>query len=127
MAWDGRLQAAGNGGATVFINLFYALIAVLGFGAVAILAQDASAVTGAGEVIGGSNMVAVHLARTLGGPAMLGFVSAVAFATILAVVAGLTLAGALAVSHSNAWRPRVAAAMILPGSAVQTKGLGCWL
>lgn len=52
-----------------------------------------------GKVIGGVNMVAIHLARILGGDVMLGLVSAVAFATILAVVAGLTLAGASAVSH----------------------------
>jgi cation/acetate symporter len=51
------------------------------------------------DLIGGTNMAAVHLADALGGPVLLGFMSAVAFATILAVVAGLTLAGASAVSH----------------------------
>ena len=51
------------------------------------------------DLIGGTNMAAVHLADALGGPALLGFMSAVAFATILAVVAGSTLAGASAVSH----------------------------
>ncbi|MFX7374066.1 cation acetate symporter, partial [Acinetobacter baumannii] len=49
--------------------------------------------------IGGSNMVAMHLAKALGGNLLLGFLSAVAFATILAVVAGLVLAGASAISH----------------------------
>ena len=49
--------------------------------------------------IGGNNMAAVHLADAVGGNLFLGFISAVAFATILAVVAGLTLAGASAVSH----------------------------
>ncbi len=44
-------------------------------------------------------MAAVHLANAVGGDLFLGFISAVAFATILAVVAGLTLAGASAVSH----------------------------
>jgi cation/acetate symporter len=50
-------------------------------------------------MIGGPNMAAIHLAHAVGGPILLGFISAVAFATILAVVAGLTLAGASAVSH----------------------------
>ena len=44
-------------------------------------------------------MAAVHLSKAVGGDLFLGFISAVAFATILAVVAGLTLAGASAVSH----------------------------
>jgi cation/acetate symporter len=52
-----------------------------------------------GVLIGGNNMAAVHLANAVGGNVFLGFISAVAFATILAVVAGLTLAGASAVSH----------------------------
>ena len=51
------------------------------------------------EMIGGTNMAAVHLAAAVGGNFLLGFISAVAFATILAVVAGLTLSGASAVSH----------------------------
>ena len=50
-------------------------------------------------LLGGGNMAAVHLANAVGGNLFLGFISAVAFATILAVVAGLTLAGASAVSH----------------------------
>ena len=53
----------------------------------------------AGGLIGGINMVALHLADEIGGSLLLGFISAVAFATILAVVSGLTLAGAAAVSH----------------------------
>jgi cation/acetate symporter len=52
-----------------------------------------------GELIGGSNMVAVHLAHALGGSLLMGFVAAVAFATILAVVAGLTVAGSAAIAH----------------------------
>ena len=51
------------------------------------------------DLIGGTNMAAIHLAKAVGGNLFLGFISAVAFATILAVVAGLTLAGASAVSH----------------------------
>jgi cation/acetate symporter len=82
-----------------FTNTFYAATAVLGFGAIAILSGDNSAVTADGKIIGGINMVAIHLSRVLEGEVMLGLVSAIAFATILAVVAGLTLAGASAVSH----------------------------
>ena len=52
-----------------------------------------------GGLIGGGNMAAIHLANAVGGNVFLGFISAVAFATILAVVAGLTLSGASAVSH----------------------------
>jgi len=52
-----------------------------------------------GALLGGNNMAAIHLARAVGGDILLGFISAVAFATILAVVSGLTLAGATAVSH----------------------------
>src|SRR4029434_9954589 len=52
-----------------------------------------------GGLLGGGNMAAVHLANAVGGSVFLGFISAVAFATILAVVAGLTLSGASAVSH----------------------------
>ena len=51
------------------------------------------------EMVGGVNMTAVHLSGALGGNLLLGFISAVSFATILAVVAGLTLSGASAVSH----------------------------
>lgn len=83
---------------TAFISSFYASVAILGFGAIAIIARDPSAIDG-GHVIGGGNMVAIHLARILGGNAMLGLVSAIAFATILAVVSGLTLAGVAAISH----------------------------
>jgi len=53
----------------------------------------------AGKLLGGNNMAAIHLATAVGGNVFLGFISAVAFATILAVVAGLTLSGASAVSH----------------------------
>ena len=53
----------------------------------------------AGKLIGGNNMAAMHLSKAVGGNLFLGFISAVAFATILAVVAGLALSGASAVSH----------------------------
>lgn len=93
--------------ATTCVAYFCLIIPLLGFGAVVILMQDPNYfnVGASGQfnkitdLIGGPNMAAVHLADALGGPALLGFMSAVAFATILAVVAGLTLAGASAVSH----------------------------
>jgi cation/acetate symporter len=93
--------------ATTCVAYFSLVTPLLGFGAVVILMPDSNYFNvGAGgqfdkvtDLIGGTNMAAVHLADALGGPALLGFMSAVAFATILAVVAGLTLAGASAVSH----------------------------
>jgi cation/acetate symporter len=97
--------------ATGFIGYFYILTFIIGFGAVTFLMGDPGyfhttvgpdgAVTynKVTDLVGGTNMAAVHLANATGGPLFLGFISAVAFATILAVVAGLTLAGASAVSH----------------------------
>lgn len=84
---------------SVFIGFFLALISVIGVAGVALVMGNPEYVTPAGALRGGGNMAAVHLAHAVGGDLMLGFVSAVAFATILAVVAGLTLAGASAVSH----------------------------
>jgi cation/acetate symporter len=96
--------------ATGFIGYFYILTFIIGFGAITLLLQDpsyfkAGAVAGPNgsyspaDMIGSANMSAVHLSNAVGGSLFLGFISAVAFATILAVVAGLTLAGATAVSH----------------------------
>ncbi|QUS38074.1 cation/acetate symporter ActP [Tardiphaga alba] len=85
--------------ATGFISIFYSLLFVLGFGAIALVSTDPVFRDPAGALIGGTNMVALHLAEAVGGSALLGFISAVAFATILAVVSGLTLAGASAASH----------------------------
>jgi len=93
--------------ATTCVAYFCWVIPVLGFAAAAILMADPSYfnVTASGQfnkiadLIGGPNMASIHLAHAMGGPVLLGFISAVAFATILAVVAGLTLAGASAVSH----------------------------
>ncbi len=93
--------------ATGFIGYFYVLTFIIGFGAIAFLMNDPAnyhvgpngaydKVTG---LIGGTNMAAIQLANAAGGSLFLGFFSAVAFATILAVVSGLTLAGASAVSH----------------------------
>ncbi|HEX2136269.1 MAG TPA: cation acetate symporter [Microvirga sp.] len=93
--------------ATGFIAYFYILTFIIGFGAITYLMNDPAYYTlGAGgaynkitDLIGGTNMAAVHLSAATGGSLFLGFISAVAFATILAVVAGLTLSGASAVSH----------------------------
>lgn len=85
--------------ATGFIGYFYALIFIIGFGAIAFLTNNPDYNDTTGALIGGSNMAAVHLSRILGGDILYGFISAVAFSTILAVVAGLTLAGASAISH----------------------------
>ena len=92
--------------ATGFIGYFYILTFIIGFGAIMLLTnnpnffhevvKDGKPVM---ELIGGTNMAAVHLSKAVGGDLFMGFISAVAFATILAVVAGLTLSGASAVSH----------------------------
>ena len=80
--------------ATAFIGFFYLLTFILGFGAMVLVGQPAIRAIDAG-----GNMAAPLLAKAVGGDAFLGFISAVAFATILAVVAGLTLAGAATLSH----------------------------
>ncbi|MCQ9424995.1 cation acetate symporter [Pseudomonas sp. LJDD11] len=85
--------------ATGFIGYFYLLLIAIGFGAIVMVGTDAAFRDGTGAIIGGGNMVAVHLAQAVGGSLFLGFISAVAFATILAVVAGLALSGASAVAH----------------------------
>ena len=92
--------------ATGFIGYFYLLTFIIGFGAILYVSNNPQfldvakmAVTGKLELIGGNNMAAVHLADAVGGDLFMGFISAVAFATILAVVAGLTLSGASAISH----------------------------
>jgi cation/acetate symporter len=89
--------------ATTWIGYFYILTFIIGFGAITNLVQDPTSYYVGGEIAkglkGGGNMAAVHLANAVGGNLFLGFIAAVAFATILAVVAGLTLSGAAAVSH----------------------------
>jgi len=91
------------GWATTWIGYFYILTFIIGFGAIVNLVQNPGEFYVGGEIAkglkGGGNMAAVHLAKAVGGDLFLGFISAVAFATILAVVAGLTLSGASAVSH----------------------------
>jgi len=85
--------------ATTWIGYFYILTFIIGFGAIVFVLTNPQYLDAKGGLLGGSNMAAVHLANAVGGNVFLGFISAVAFATILAVVAGLTLSGASAVSH----------------------------
>jgi len=92
--------------ATGFIGYFYILTFIIGFGAIVMVFQNPQyldlakqAVSGGSPILGGHNMAAIHLSHAVGGDFFLGFISAVAFATILAVVSGLTLAGASAISH----------------------------
>ncbi|MFG1319017.1 cation acetate symporter [Xanthobacter autotrophicus] len=85
--------------ATGWIGYFYLLTFIIGFGAITFVLTNPGFLDAKGALVGGNNMAAVHLAQAVGGNIFLGFISAVAFATILAVVAGLTLSGASAVSH----------------------------
>ncbi|MBK7647665.1 MAG: cation acetate symporter [Betaproteobacteria bacterium] len=88
--------------ATGFIGLFFMVTMILGAGAIYIVGTNPAFFEGGqlgGKVIGGGNMPVMHLAKAVGGDIFLGFLSAVAFATILAVVSGLALAGASAISH----------------------------
>ena len=80
--------------ATGLIGVFYLMTFILGFGAMVLVGKEA--IVGVDK---GGNMAAPLLAEVLGGTGLLGFIAAVAFATILAVVAGLTLSGAAALSH----------------------------
>ena len=88
--------------ATTFIGYFYILTFIIGFGAIVLVSTNPIYHVGndvKGALIGGGNMPAIHLAHAVGGDLMKGFIAAVAFATILAVVSGLTLSGASAISH----------------------------
>jgi cation/acetate symporter len=85
--------------ATTWIGYFYILTFIIGFGAITFVLTNPQFLDAKGGLLGGGNMAAIHLANAVGGNVFLGFISAVAFATILAVVAGLTLSGASAVSH----------------------------
>ncbi len=85
--------------ATGFIGYFYILTFIIGFSAIVFITKNPDYLDAKGLILNGSNMAAIHTSGFVGGPYMLGFISAVAFATILAVVSGLTLAGASAISH----------------------------
>ena len=86
--------------ATTWIGYFYLLIFIIGFGAITLVLTNPEYLDPATGILrGGTNMAAVLVGHSVGGDIFMGFISAVAFATILAVVAGLTLSGASAVSH----------------------------
>ena len=93
--------------ASGFIGYFYLLTFIIGFGAVALLVRHPEYFNLAADgsfnmlkdLVGGTNMAAVHLSNAVGGSLLLGFMAAVTFATIVAVVAGLALAGAAAIAH----------------------------
>lgn len=139
--------------ATGLIGYFYILTFIIGFGAITLLALDpmyfkkgmvtvvngfqtivsetnaSQTLVGDGKaLVGGGNMVAIHLSKAVGGDMFLGFISAVAFATILAVVSGLTLSGASAISHdlyaSVIGRGKVDEATEMKASKVATLVLG---
>jgi cation/acetate symporter len=120
------------GWATTWIGYFYILTFIIGFGAITNLIPNPADYFVGGDIAkglnGGGNMAAVHLSKAVGGNVFMGFISAVAFATILAVVAGLTLSGASAVSHdlyASVWRHgRVDQAQELRVSKITTVCLG---
>ncbi len=102
--------------ATGFIGYFYILTFIIGFGAIVLLLANPQFLEpGTSKIVGGNNMAAIHLAQAVGGDMFLGFISAVAFATILAVVSGLTLSGASAISHD------LYASVIRSGKANETE------
>jgi cation/acetate symporter len=91
---DSRTARTSVSYAVAFMGYFHLLVFVLGFGAMVILGRDVIL-----RADPGGNMAAPLLAAVVGGRAFLGFIAAVAFATILAVVSGLALSGAAALSH----------------------------
>ncbi|MET4418869.1 cation/acetate symporter [Bradyrhizobium sp. JR18.2] len=80
--------------ATCLIGLFFVMLFFIGYGSIALLRGDATYAGANGALLGGNNLAPIHLARAVGGSILAGFISAVAFATILAVVSGLLIAGA---------------------------------
>ncbi|BCK88424.1 cation/acetate symporter ActP [Sideroxyarcus emersonii] len=102
---------------TCFIGFFYILTFIIGFGAIVLVANNPEYVADLTKSVlvlkGGGSMPAVYLSHALGGDFFLGFIAAVAFATILAVVSGLTLAGASALSHD------IYANVIMKGTATE--------
>jgi cation/acetate symporter len=114
--------------ATTFIGYFYILTFIIGFGAIVLVSANPAYHDAKGALLGGGNMPAIHLAHAVGGNLMKGFISAVAFATIVAVVSGLTLSGASAVSHdlyASVFRKgRVDEAAEIRASRITTIALG---
>lgn len=96
---DAEAARRSIGYAVVFIGYFQAVVILIGFAAIALLSGETGYVDESGGIAGGGNMVAVYLARLVGGEAFFGVISAVAFATILAVVAGILLSASAGVAH----------------------------
>jgi cation/acetate symporter len=96
---DGRDAMLSTAWATSFIGFFFLLLFPIGYGSIALIAKDHQYHDQSGGLIGGPNTVSIHLSHAVGGELTMAFVCAVAFATIIAVVAGLTLAGASSISH----------------------------
>ncbi|MGN8248294.1 cation acetate symporter [Pseudomonas sp. SMV7] len=106
--------------ATGFIGYFFNVIFLLGLASIVIVSQQPQFFEGGlvgGKLLGGGNMVVMHLAKAVGGNLLLGFLSAVTFATILAVVSGLALAGASAIAHD------LYARVIMKGAASESQEL----
>jgi cation/acetate symporter len=93
---DARLSVVWGTG---FIGFFFLLLFPIGYGAIALITNDPVYHQASGALVGGANTVSIHLSHAVGGDLMMAFVCSVAFATIVAVVAGLTLAGASVISH----------------------------
>ena len=96
---DARAARRSAAIATLLVGGFFCLNILIGYGAIALLPAHPAFFDAGGKLLGGGNMAALHLASLLGVAPLAGLVAAVAFATILAVVSGLTLAGAAAISH----------------------------
>ncbi len=96
---DGRAARKSTFYAVSIIGYFNLLMIVIGFGAVSLVMFNADYQDASGLLDGGRNMVALHASHFLGGNILLGFISAVAFATILAVVSGLTISAAATIAH----------------------------
>jgi cation/acetate symporter len=85
--------------ATFIMGGFHLLIIIMGFAAIGLLIGKPEYFTASGDIIAGGNMVVLHLSKHLLGEPMLGLMAAVSFATILAVVSGLIITGAVTISH----------------------------
>ena len=96
---DARQARRSIGYAVLIIGLFQVVIMVVGFGAIGLLIGQSEVVDEAGRIAGGANMVSMYLSRLVGGQVFFGLIAAVAFATILAVVAGILLSASAAVAH----------------------------
>lgn len=96
---DAKQARRSIGYAIVFIGYFQVIIVIIGIAAISLLSGHAEYVDESGQIAGGANMVAIYLSRVVGGDIFFGLIAAVAFATILAVVAGILLSASAAVAH----------------------------